>query len=238
MGKRQVENEGEEFDTDPGVGCDLSQVWFSNPAASKVQPPVGSTLRYVSSGRGLQNYTCTNGTYKTYGPFTQMYDVSCVITKRPSLLPLLQNILASFPRDDPASATDAIAQVYGKDEAKLGETILTDPKYHLGDFFFQFFDGTVSPLFDFRKVKGDDQFFYGKVKASEPDIIDGKNNIPWLNIGRANSTDPSLTGGLCDVILRDYTAGGVQPKECSADQEGDFLAVEYSAHYWYYGSGN
>ncbi|ORY27679.1 hypothetical protein BCR39DRAFT_453828, partial [Naematelia encephala] len=58
------------------TNCPVANIKLSLPSGFAV--PCGQTPELITVGSGVQNYTCTSGSWVTAGALASLYDVSCV----------------------------------------------------------------------------------------------------------------------------------------------------------------
>ncbi|WVQ94347.1 hypothetical protein IAU59_001426 [Kwoniella sp. CBS 9459] len=183
---------------------------LSVPVAGSLAVPAGQAVSMVTVGRGVQNYTCTNGTYASAGALANLFDVSCLfsITAKTidpailsSLLPKLASKALSFP--------DA-----GKLPIAINHLFVATPNSAAPG---------ISP--EFALSNGSDKIIVSKL-ANTPAPTDPSANVPWLQLGAIAGQ-----GSLAKSVFRVHTVGGQPPSSCTT--EGESLSVNYASMYWF-----
>ncbi|OBT41713.1 hypothetical protein VE00_07791 [Pseudogymnoascus sp. WSF 3629] len=180
-------------------------------------PSAGLHLKFVTLGRGVQNYTCAggSGTPTAVGAIADIFEITALAQWKPTspdftglaaeavylTLPGVQQLLNSrMPAGNPAT-------VIGK----------------------HYFNSAGVPTFDLS-ARG--RKLLSKLVAKVPAPANanvgpaGTGAVPWLKLDDAGGSV-----GLKEVY-RVYTAGGVAPASCSGQPA---VSVEYAATYWFYG---
>ncbi|KAE8335786.1 hypothetical protein BDV24DRAFT_155706 [Aspergillus arachidicola] len=172
-------------------------------------------LKYVTVGRGTQNYTCQDDSNTTapqaVGAVATLLDVSCLAAYNPALLHNFTPVVRAVNSETlPFLA--------------LLSSQLSSPatKFILGKHEF---NAAGQPVFDLRLAGGSD-WMATKRNASSAAPDDNAVNVPWLKLTSVNGT------GVKEVY-RLYTVGGQPPTNCQK-RKGTFQ-VEYAAEYWFYG---
>lgn len=185
-------------------------------------PSVGLSLKFVTLGRGVQNYTCASdaATPVAVGAIASLFDITAfayggstssqfialpALTAYLSLARVQELLDICLPRGSKASIIGS-----------------------------HYFDGAGVPIFDLWAK--DSKLKSKKIDAiaapsSANDGPAGTGAVPWLKLG-----DLGGSIGLKEVY-RVYTAGGNPYSICSAENfgAGGIISVEYSAMYWFYG---
>ncbi|KAI9765092.1 MAG: hypothetical protein M1840_007799 [Geoglossum simile] len=205
------------------TGCDLSPAQLPNKEEDPKlpDPSAGLKLTRVVLGRGTQNYTCNAGSTdkpKPNGALAILYDVSCIASKRPSLLHEISSAFLQL-EDSTEYLAAAILQTTSGEKVVAGH---------------HFFSNPTTPVFDFRINKGDTDVFFGKrvanVTAPES-AVKGRDNVgngavDWLKLDAVSGTSGFKEG------YRTVTAGGAPPATCK-DKPATF-SVPYATEYWFY----
>ncbi|KAL7008475.1 hypothetical protein EMMF5_001736 [Cystobasidiomycetes sp. EMM_F5] len=168
------------------TGCDVSKATFDLP--SGVAIPAGQTPTFVALGRGVQNYTCTNGTFAKNMAVATLFDASCAVNSPLVKLTDLPSLAMKGP--DPTNLPTTVQSCIGK--AKLG------------DHFFQKLSPTAAsanPVFDFSSSGHSYAAFSKASSAASPQ---GASNIAWLQLA-------NVEGSMATTGLRINTVGGVAP---------------------------
>ncbi|KAE8375383.1 hypothetical protein BDV26DRAFT_299797 [Aspergillus bertholletiae] len=178
-------------------------------------PSPGLRLKYVTAGRGTQNYNCgvTSNTTapKALGADATLFDVSCIAAFNPELLHNLTPALKTVH-------SEALPFL-----ALLGSRLFPPAtKFILGKHLFNAAD---QPFFDLRLAGGHD-WMATKMAVSVGAPERSTVNVPWLKLTSVNGT------GVKEVY-RVHTVGGQPPTNCQKHL-GEFK-VEYAAEYWFYG---
>ncbi|KAG0650417.1 hypothetical protein D0Z07_2923 [Hyphodiscus hymeniophilus] len=190
--------------------------------SSLPSPPSNLTLKHVTVGHGIQNYTCSSNLTAAptaLGAIATLYDVT----------PL------AFLSSTTSSAIPALAAFLPLTNALVPNAPLTISG--LGSFpilGFHFFDAKGTPIFDLNTV-GERLASKkaGDIKApSNASVgLDGTGAVDWLFL---TSTGDAGSTGL-GAVYRVDTAGGNPPTSCEGFAAGDVISVPYSAGYHFYG---
>ncbi|CAD6581913.1 MAG: hypothetical protein TREMPRED_003133 [Tremellales sp. Tagirdzhanova-0007] len=185
-------------------GCSTSNFQLDLPTGLSV--PSNQSVSLVTVGRGIQNYTCTNGTYVSNGALANLYDVSC-------LFDAVDRYISSgnFSTLIPEIAYDSLSY---PDTTGLPVAV-----HHL------FIDtpgsttiGAISPEF----VGSTDKVV--TAKTASVNATDSAVDIPWLQL-----TAIPGQGTLAKSVFRIDTVKGQPPKNCST--QGERLSIQYAAMY-------
>ena len=175
-------------------------------------PAPNGTLKFITIGRGTQNYTCNSTT-----PSPVLVGANAVLLDASPLLPLL-------PPDAGVSVLDILPRyVIDLDFAAIEVSQI--PK--LGKHYF---DSKGVPTFDL----GSNGLLKGKGLAGIPAPADasagpfdqGYGAVDWKTL-----TDAGSSVGLKEVY-RVETAGGKAPPSCTGVTAP--IYIDYSALYWFY----
>ncbi|OBT60284.1 hypothetical protein VE03_10294 [Pseudogymnoascus sp. 23342-1-I1] len=185
-------------------------------------PSIGLSLKFVTLGRGVQNYTCASATSTpvAVGAIASLFDITAFAYGGSTSSQFIT--LPAF------AAYLSLARVQ-----ELLDTCL--PRGSKASVIgSHYFDAAGVPIFDLS-IK-DSKLTSKKIEAiAAPSIANkgpaGTGAVPWLKLG-----DLGGSIGLKEVY-RVYTAGGNPYSICSAEEfdAGGIIAVEYSAMYWFYG---
>lgn len=179
-------------------------------------PAPTATLKYVTLGRGTQNYTCTSpsASPSAFGAKASLWDVSLLLAWIPA--PWGLKAVLDTPRV-------AINVPIEKIPSVIAATAIG---HHV-------FNSAGQPTFDL----GDKGFLVGKKAsgiAAPKDAASGPFNNPGQDYGAVdwlNLVDAGGSVGLTEVY-RVECAGGKPPVTC--DSAGS-IYQEYSCLYWFYG---
>ena len=186
--------------------------------ATQLPPPSsGLTLKHVTLGRGVQNYTCTAGvaTPVAQGAIATLFDITPLATTAAG------NFLLTYL---PAMA------VYQK--LPTGQAVNTvqypgtDRLVVIGKHFF---DSAGTPVFDLYTTG--EKLLAKKVgQAAPPPNANagpaGTGAVLWLKLD-----DKGGSKGLKEVY-RVVTAGGNATPAC---KKAGAMSIEYATEYWFYG---
>ncbi|OCF58363.1 hypothetical protein L486_04396 [Kwoniella mangroviensis CBS 10435] len=171
--------------------------------------PSGQTVSNIAVGRGIQNYTCTSGTYASAGALANLFDVSCLYTLTSGfidpitisgLLPKMAFSALSFPEA-------------GKLPIAIHHEFVATPGSST--------PGAISPEFS----TATDKVILSKV-ASANAPTDPTTNVPWLQLAALDGQ-----GTLSRSVFRLNTFKGQPPTSCST--EGEQLSVQYASMYFF-----
>jgi hypothetical protein len=188
------------------------------PGASSLPAPAGNlTLRHITVGHGIQNYTCAsaNSTPVAIGAVATLYDITALALLDPNTATSIPNIAAYLP------LTSALIPSMPLTIHSLGSFPILGAHYFLAN-------GT--PTFDLFTVR---EILFSKkvadIKAPSNALTGPAETgaVDWLAL---TSIEGSV--GLTEVF-RVATAGGNPPASC-AGQQG-VVSVPYSAAYHFYG---
>jgi len=217
--------------------CPVSTFKLALPANQTVLSiPTGVEPAYIALGVGVQNYTCTNGTFGSIGAVAALYDISCAhcLPGKPSsfftsIPSIIEPIMPTSPPLSSASAIDAFLQT--KLPATLsgvfGKGLSTDL---LGQHYFvpnPLPGGTgISAKFDFTSAsqKGDPNAFVTLKKIGDLAAPTGKQDVDWLELA-------NIQGSLAQYVFRVNTAGGQPASTCTGTET---TSVKYAAEYWFF----
>ncbi|KAE8357773.1 hypothetical protein BDV27DRAFT_164204 [Aspergillus caelatus] len=194
--------------------CSLAKTSLP-PHRSLPGPSPDLHLKYVTVGRGTQNYTCQEDSNTTAsqaaGAVATLLDVSCLAAFNPALLHNFTPVVRAVN-----SETLPFLALLG---SQLSSSAT---KFILGKHEF---NAAGQPVFDLQLAGGSD-WMATKKNASSGAPDDNTANVPWLKLTSVNGT------GITEVY-RLHTVGGQPPTNCQ-NRKGTFQ-VEYAAEYWFYG---
>lgn len=176
-------------------------------------PAPNGTLKFITIGRGTQNYTC-NSTF----PSPVLLGAKAILLDASPLLPLL-------PPGEGTAVLDLLPRyVIDLDFAAIEASQIPKLGIH-------YFDSKGVPTFDL----GQNGLLKGKGLADIPAPADasagpfdqGYGAVDWKTLGDAGGSV-----GLKQVY-RVETAGGKAPPSCAGVTEP--IYIDYSALYWFYG---
>jgi hypothetical protein len=198
----------------------LTQLTSITGASSLPPPPANLTVKHITVGHGIQNYTCSSNLSAppiALGAVATIYDVTAIaflsssttslIPSVAAFQPLTKFIIPSAPLIIPGLASFPI----------LG---------------FHFFDATGTPVFDLNTVGerlASRKIADIKAPADASKGLEGTGPVDWL----ALTSVPGSVG--LSMVYRVDTAGGNPPKNCEGLEAGSVVTVPYSARYHFYG---
>jgi hypothetical protein len=177
-------------------------------------PSPTAALKFVTVGRGVQNYSCSaaGAVPVQVGALATLHDFTSLAYTSESTL----NTIPSTVVYTPISSANGTTLTVG--------AIGTYPI--IGHHYFGS-DGT--PTFDLSSI-GDILFCKKIASVNAPanaDVgPDGTGAVPWLML-----TDNGSSVGLSQVY-RVVTAGGKAPATCP---DTNLISVQYAAEYWFFG---
>ncbi|KFY29767.1 hypothetical protein V493_02249 [Pseudogymnoascus sp. VKM F-4281 (FW-2241)] len=183
-------------------------------------PGTNRILKFVTLGRGVQNYTCAGDCASpvAVGAIAEIFDIT------------------AFARASPASPKfiglpGAATYLTLPDVQKLLNTCMPSGS-HAAVIGKHYFNSAGVPTFDLS-VKGKKLLSKLVSKVDAPSGANagpaGTGAVPWLKLDDAGGS-----AGLKEVY-RVFTAGGKPPSSCSGKKAGKVFTVEYAAMYWFYG---
>ncbi|WVW79694.1 hypothetical protein I302_101664 [Kwoniella bestiolae CBS 10118] len=190
--------------------CPVSNITVPLSSVAGLSVPSGQVVSAIAVGRGVQNYTCSNGTYASAGALANLFDVSCLYTLTSGfidpntisgLLPKMAFSALSFPD---AGSKIPLA-IHHQFVATPGSTT----------------KGAISPEFS----TGSDHVILSKI-AGVNAPSDSTTNVPWLQLGALEGQ-----GTLSKSVFRTNTFKGQPPTSCTA--EGEPLSVQYATMYFF-----
>ncbi|GAD96142.1 malate dehydrogenase [Paecilomyces variotii No. 5] len=187
-------------------------------------PSAGLHLKYVTLGRGTQNYTCASPDASTapvaVGAVATLFDASWISSSLPKLLDQVPPLLEQISLDNLTSAAGAVKIARGT----RGRDLAIGKHYFLNP---------TTPFFDFRISGLDDWAATQKnasVNAPAPSSADVDDvptpDVAWLQLVAKDGV------GIKEVY-RIVTAGGSPPATCEG--QASSIEVQYAAQYWFYG---
>ncbi|KAI9806753.1 MAG: hypothetical protein M1825_006210 [Sarcosagium campestre] len=186
---------------------DTSELTMTPNGGAELPPPSdGLTLKFVTVGRGTQNYTCADSTEasipKAVGAIATLHDGKAVAKR----------------------SRKAFDNLPGLSLYANGVILLPLPT--IGKHYF---DASGTPVFDLG-AKG---VFKGKKLANVPAPakahkgLKGEGAVDWLQLG-----DTGASTGITQTY-RVVTAGGKAPATCQGQPKD--IQVQYATQYWFYG---
>lgn len=168
--------------------------------------PSDQSLLAVTVGRGIQNYTCSNGAYASDGALANLYDASCVyeLTKRFADAATISTLLPEF----------AYSALDYPDKSRL-PAIIHHSFVNTAAGLSPKFARTTSNAYVIAQKAG-------TLNSPQNATID----VPWLEL---NGTE----GTLAKTVFRLETVNGQPPSSCTV--EGAPLSVQYAAMYFFFG---
>ncbi|KAH8588527.1 hypothetical protein B0O99DRAFT_555123 [Bisporella sp. PMI_857] len=182
--------------------------------------PDGMALRYITMGRGVQNYTCASSTSadapKAIGALAVLYDITAITLLTPSIAAQISNIAVDM------TASSFILRGRPLDIPDVGSFPV------IGDHFF-LADGT--PTFDLFDV-GKRAFCKVPPKSINAPLSSvkgpaGFGTVKWLALATKEESVGIAT------VYRVDTAGGNPPKTC--ENQPSVISIPYAAAYHFYG---
>ncbi|KAL1855110.1 hypothetical protein Plec18167_002096 [Paecilomyces lecythidis] len=187
-------------------------------------PSTGLHLKYVTLGRGKQNYTCSSSDASTapvaIGAVATLFDASWIASSLPKLLDQVPPLLEQISLDNLTSAVRAVGisrETHGRDVA-IGKHYFIDP---------------TTPFFDFR-ISGLDDWAAAEKNASVNAPAPSStvvNDVPTPDVAWLQLVAKDGVG--IKEVYRIVTAGGSPPATCEG--QASSLEVQYAAQYWFYG---
>jgi len=167
-------------------------------------------LKYITLGRGIQNYTCASASSipLAIGAVATLFDITHL-----AYSPLAAPLLATLPS----------TAVY------LPISALRIPGSNMGVLGKHYFDIDGTPVFD---LFNEGERLVGKKVAAVPAPAEackgpaGTGAVAWLKL-----EDKGGSVGLKEVY-RVVTAGGNPTVTC---EKAGVLSVQYATEYWFYG---
>lgn len=203
------------------TGCDLSQakITMLDNQATLAKPTGVPTS--VSLGVGVQNYTCTAGTFTSTGAVAELFDASCAASK-----PEFSKISGmAFDMWNKIPANLMSAQQMIDMLAKIPFPPVTNSV--LGQHYFVSTGNSTAPKWDYSVSKGKGKtnaFVIGAKDAALP-APKAADDVPWLELH-------GVQGELSKKMYRVFTRGGQPPKTCEAGAKD--ISVKYAAVYVMY----
>ncbi|KAJ9269024.1 hypothetical protein DTO212C5_4863 [Paecilomyces variotii] len=216
--------------SNPFAECTI-RITTASPSLDQTKPqlpPPSADLRlkYVTLGRGTQNYTCASSDASTapvaVGAVATLFDASWIASSFPKLLDQVPPLLEQIPLDNLTSAVGALrtppaAHGHGGNLA-IG-------KHYFTDSTTPFFDFRVSGLEDWAAARKN-----ASVNAPAPSTATVNDvstpDVAWLQLIAKDGV------GIKEVY-RVITAGGSAPATCEG--QASSIEVQYAAQYWFYG---
>jgi len=193
--------------------CSTSNAKLVLPAGQQnLTAPTGDPS-FVLLAIGYQNYTCSaQGTYTFSGAKANLFDLSCLSESDHMAFDGIQD-----------GAFDAWSKS-SSDDMKFQEVPLK-----LGIHYNIFFNGVLSPVWDFTKDSAPNQpdAFVVGVRIANLMAPTGHQDVDWVQFKTAS-------GGLANSVYRTHTRGGQPPASCTLGSSD--IRVKYVAKYWLYGS--
>jgi len=202
------------------TGCDLSQakITMLDNQATLAKPTGVPTS--VSLGVGVQNYTCTAGTFTSTGAVAELFDASCAASK-----PELSKISGmAFDVWNKVPSNLMSAQQMIDLLAKIPFPPVTNSV--LGQHYFVSTGNSTAPKWDYGASKGKGQASYFVIGAKDAALAaPNAADVPWLQLH-------AVQGELSKTMYRVFTRGGQAPKTCEAGAKD--ISVKYAAVYVMY----
>jgi len=166
--------------------------------------PAGQNTSIITLGRGVQNYTCENGTFVSVGAVANLFDVSCFFD--------VQELNAT----DLSAVLPPLALNFLPQQDIFGLPVL------IKHFFIDLPGATAASPGFFSASNHVVGAKVGDVKSP----INSTRDVDWLDLAAVANQ-----GTLAKSVFRINTAGGQPPTSCA--QQGQNLSVEYAAMYWF-----
>ena len=194
------------------------------PASALPPPPASLSLKYITVGVGIQNYTCASpsATPVSIGALASLSDATAIYTD------VYNNAPSEVSKDRLASIGTCVS-----------DQIQGDPGLqHIGSHFFT---SSGTPTFDLSAGTKSSQYPQGlllsgkKLEAVLPpaDACKGRDGglaVDWLQLGDDGT---GKSRGL-KMVYRVETAGG-SAASCAGTTPGQVISMDYAANYWFYG---
>jgi len=188
-------------------GCPVSNDTLTLPAGSSIAVPSGQTPIAVTMGVGVQNYTCSNGTFTTAGAVATLFDISCLVGT-----PEFANVQNDFFAL-PASTQQQIEGCASRTRLLYAHHyFVTNPLTGTG----------ISPKFALAANGGADFSILNKTGSINSPA--GATNVAWLQL-------TSIQGTLAKTVFRVDTVGGQPPTTCTGTSP---TSIPYAAKYWFF----
>ncbi|KAI5467219.1 hypothetical protein BGZ63DRAFT_398819 [Mariannaea sp. PMI_226] len=195
-------------------------------------PPNNVTLKHITLGLGIQNYSCSTGSPVSTGALAMLYDITRFYPKRPTRQALSTDDWAELTATALDSCDVPLNLLPSGGADSSNPFTESDPLEVSGHSFpvlgHHYFDAAGTPTFDLGS-----QVLSAKKIDSVPAPSDanagpdGTGAVAWLYLG-----DNGKSIGL-SYVYRVYTAGGNSHGCSSAEDSTD--STSYSAQYWFYG---
>ncbi|KAJ5773882.1 hypothetical protein N7457_008778 [Penicillium paradoxum] len=204
--------------------CSLANVSLPLNATNSPlpEPSKNLTLKYVTLGRGTQNYTCpsnsssnSNSTIKpeATGAAATLFDASCIASSSEALLHEIPAIISNTPLGSLAFMAALVAQGTRSTNIIIGE---------------HYFNAEGDPIFDMA-LSGSKSWVAANKIASTPapnSTVASSHDVAWLKLGHKS-------GKGIQEIYRVFTSQGDPPSTCAG--QNSTIEVAYAAEYWFYG---
>jgi len=190
------------------AGCPIANATLSLPSTqTTISVPVGQVPVNVAVGVGVQNYTCSNGTYASVGAVATLFDISC-LSGTPEFTKV-QNDLFALPTFE----QQLIEGFAKKTPLLLGyHYFITNPVTGTG----------ISPKF--AQAANGGAVFTTLAKSGSIHSPAGTNNVDWLEL-------TSIAGTWAKTVFRVDTVAGQPPATCTGTSS---TSIPYAAQYWFF----
>ncbi len=177
-------------------------------------PSPTAALKYVTVGRGVQNYTCSaaGAVPVAIGAFATLYDVTSVAQTSESVLNTIPPTLVYIPISLANGSTLALNGV--------GTFPMIGHHYFAADGTPTFSLSAIGDILSCKKIAS------VNAPVSANNGPDGTGAVPWLML-----EDKGGSGGLSQVY-RVVIAGGKAPATCL---DTNLISIQYAAEYWFFG---
>ncbi|KAK4690048.1 hypothetical protein P7C73_g74, partial [Tremellales sp. Uapishka_1] len=170
------------------TGCSTSGLTVPLSGQTTLALPSGQAVSMVTTGRGIQNYTCTGGAYVSVGAVANLYDVSCLLAN------------SSWCEDD----LNTVLPTLAFNALSFPDTSGLPVKVH---HFFTTSTGTLSPEF----ATASDHVIASKT-ASLASPNSTATDVAWLQL-----TAIAGQGTLAQSVYRLETVNGQPPTSCTTE---------------------
>lgn len=188
-------------------GCPVNNVTLPLPAGATIAVPAGQTPIAIAMGVGVQNYTCSNGTFTSAGAVASLYDISC-LAGTPEFASVQDNFFAlpPFAQQVIRGVADRTPLLYAK------HYFVTNPTTGTG----------ISPKFALAANGG--SVFTTLAKTGSIHSPTSTANVDWLQLN-------SIAGTLATTVFRVDTKAGQPPTTCTGTSA---TSIPYAAKYYFY----
>ncbi|KAF8273396.1 hypothetical protein EI94DRAFT_1826148 [Lactarius quietus] len=186
------------------------------PSTQTLLVAPNTSATYVTLGVGIQNYTCTAGNYTSIGALAKLFSISSLYGS-PEFDTIQDCVYKTWVQDsntDPLN-DDVVDLIQNNFGLKL-----------LGTHFFNEYNGSSDPEFDFTETTGvPSDYVIATKTASIPSPTNATDDVAWLFL-------TAVSGSLAKDVFRVETVGGQPPPSCASGSP--VLTVPYVAKYWFF----